>query len=384
MIWLTIAALSLLAVLFVLAPLLWKKRTEVTDEQVTPSILVDQLDELERDSESGLISESEADAARHEIKRRIVSAARRSKKTRSEPVSKGSLGLVFCAILVPAIAVGYYVVRGSPALPGIAYADRNGEREEAAKVAALVERLLLRLQRDPNGGDAEGWLLLGQTYLRLDRLEEAVQALEEVSNRDGNTSASWSMLAEALVRIEQGIVTPRAERAIEKALEMNPENPAAVFYKALALSQSGQDQDAYELLVTRLELARAYEPWMNPLVEQANRVGKSEGKPRLTVSDFVDVNEVGPIAADIIAATELSDEDRSDFIRSMVERLAGRLESEPGDLDGWLRLANAYTVLGEREQAIGAFERANALLSSTSSNDPRRLKVKKALADLKG
>ena len=148
--------LSLLAVLFVLAPLLWKKRTEVTDEQVTPSILVDQLDELERDSESGLISESEADAARHEIKRRIVSAARRSKKTRSEPVSKGSLGLVFCAILVPAIAVGYYVVRGSPALPGIAYADRNGEREEAAKVAALVERLLLRLQRDPNGGDAEG------------------------------------------------------------------------------------------------------------------------------------------------------------------------------------------------------------------------------------
>ena len=123
---------------------------------------------------------------------------------------------------------------------------------------------------------------------------------------------------------------------------------------------------------------------MNPLVEQANRVGKSEGKPRLTVSDFVDVNEVGPIAADIIAATELSDEDRSDFIRSMVERLAGRLESEPGDLDGWLRLANAYTVLGEREQAIGAFERANALLSSTSSNDPRRLKVKKALADLKG
>ncbi len=99
------------------------------------------------------------------------------------------------------------------------------------------------------------------------------------------------MLAEALVRIEQGIVTPRAERAIEKALEMNPENPAAVFYKALALSQSGQDQDAYELLVTRLELARAYEPWMNPLVEQANRVGKSEGKPRLTVSDFVDVTK---------------------------------------------------------------------------------------------
>jgi cytochrome c-type biogenesis protein CcmH len=384
MIWLTIAALSLIAVLFVLAPLLWNKRTEVTDEQVTPSILVDQLDELERDSESGLIAESEANAAKLEIKRRIISAARRSRNTRSEAASKGSLGLVFCALLVPAIAVGYYAFMGSPAVPGIAFADREGEREEARKVAALVEQLLARLQSDPNGGDTEGWLLLGQTYMRLGRLEEAVKALEEAADRDDSTSVSWSMLAEALVRVDQGIVTPRAGRAIEKALELDPENPAAAFYKAIALSQSGRDEDAHNLLVARLEAASAFEPWMNPLIEQANRIGKSLSRPRLTVSDFVDVNETGPTAADMAAAMELSDEDRSDFIRSMVERLADRLKGEPDDLNGWLRLANAYTVLGEREQAIGAFERANELLASAPANDPRRLRVEQALADLKG
>lgn len=49
------------------------------------------------------------------------------------------------------------------------------------------------------------------------------------------------------------------------------------------------------------------------------------------------------------------------MIRAMVNRLADRLEASPDDLDGWLRLARARTVLGETEQAADAYERAAAL-----------------------
>ena len=69
----------------------------------------------------------------------------------------------------------------------------------------------------------------------------------------------------------------------------------------------------------------------------------------------------GPTADDIAAAGELSSEDRGAFIRSMVERLAARLEENPDDAQGWAQLARSYEVLGETEKAAQARARAEAL-----------------------
>jgi tetratricopeptide (TPR) repeat protein len=54
------------------------------------------------------------------------------------------------------------------------------------------------------------------------------------------------------------------------------------------------------------------------------------------------------------------DADRGPMIRSMVERLAARLESAPHDADGWLRLMRARTVLGESDLAREALRKALA------------------------
>ena len=62
----------------------------------------------------------------------------------------------------------------------------------------------------------------------------------------------------------------------------------------------------------------------------------------------------GPSREDMAAAAQMSEKDRGDMIRGMVERLAGRLKENAGDIDGWQRLLRAYMVLGEREKAQGA------------------------------
>jgi cytochrome c-type biogenesis protein CcmH len=74
----------------------------------------------------------------------------------------------------------------------------------------------------------------------------------------------------------------------------------------------------------------------------------------------------GPLApqlspGDADAIERMSDEQREAMIRSMVERLAARLETTPDDRDGWLRLARAYEVLGEADKAKEARARAEAL-----------------------
>ncbi len=49
------------------------------------------------------------------------------------------------------------------------------------------------------------------------------------------------------------------------------------------------------------------------------------------------------------------------MIRTMVNRLADRLQENPDDLEGWKRLARAYEVLGETEKANHAHDRIRAL-----------------------
>jgi cytochrome c-type biogenesis protein CcmH len=71
--------------------------------------------------------------------------------------------------------------------------------------------------------------------------------------------------------------------------------------------------------------------------------------------------ERGPGAADMAAAAGMSPEDRQKMIRGMVDGLAARLEKNPDDSAGWLRLARAYGVLGENAKAAEAAGRAATL-----------------------
>ncbi|MDH5488550.1 MAG: c-type cytochrome biogenesis protein CcmI, partial [Rhodospirillaceae bacterium] len=56
----------------------------------------------------------------------------------------------------------------------------------------------------------------------------------------------------------------------------------------------------------------------------------------------------------MIDAQKMDGADQQEMIRSMVERLAARLQENPDDLEGWVRLERAYQVLGEAEKALGA------------------------------
>ena len=82
--------------------------------------------------------------------------------------------------------------------------------------------------------------------------------------------------------------------------------------------------------------------------------GTAPGAPPAT-------SPAGPSRADMEAATRMSDEERAAMIRSIVKRLADRLEENPDDREGWFRLARAYEVLGEMEKAGEARARAEAL-----------------------
>ncbi len=50
-----------------------------------------------------------------------------------------------------------------------------------------------------------------------------------------------------------------------------------------------------------------------------------------------------------------------DQIAAMTEKLAARMQEQPGDAEGWAMLARSYSVLGKHPEALQAYEKAVAL-----------------------
>jgi cytochrome c-type biogenesis protein CcmH len=66
----------------------------------------------------------------------------------------------------------------------------------------------------------------------------------------------------------------------------------------------------------------------------------------------------GPSTEDIRAAQEMSPEEQREMIEGMVAQLAARLEENPNDLQGWIRLGRSYNVLGKPNDARDALAKA--------------------------
>jgi cytochrome c-type biogenesis protein CcmH len=154
-----------------------------------------------------------------------------------------------------------------------------------------------------------------------------------------------------LVLAENGLVGARARDAFQQALALDAENAKALFYRGMAERQDGKHEQALATWRYMLEHAPADAAW-RPAVERqmASLVSEQSGAPQISEQD-------------IASADELEGSEREAMIRGMVDGLAERLEREGGDLQGWLRLARARMVLGEREAADAALRDAERYFS---------------------
>ncbi|MGI9387049.1 MAG: tetratricopeptide repeat protein, partial [Methyloligellaceae bacterium] len=92
---------------------------------------------------------------------------------------------------------------------------------------------------------------------------------------------------------------------------------------------------------------------------QARDMTCSEGgrpvKKRQTAPQIAGAGKKGPTAEQVAAASKMTAGDRSEMINQMVSGLAERLKEDGNDLEGWVKLVRAYTVLGKRDEALKAF-----------------------------
>lgn len=379
-VWLYIALL-LVAILLLVAGWLLRPRGGSQAEILGHDLRVyrDQLKELERDVERGLLDETEAEAARLEVQRRLLNASEQADKTsgntRARPLVAGLLALV-----LGGGSVGLYLVLGSPDIPDMPFVLReqvqrdmaaNGQAGGPAGMPELETALATlseKLKQNPD--NLEGWLLLGRTHLRLQNYQQSADAFANAEKQGATGAVFNAEYGVSLVFSEEGNVSDKAAALFHEALKERPRMILPRHHLALKLAREQRFEEAVQEWKNLLTLAKEGDEWVaivNRNIAEAARMGNLDPEtvapsPEFRVAHDRQKEFAPPLSRETVEDAErMGADEQSKMIQSMVERLANRLKDNPDDLAGWLRLGNAYRVLGRAADSADAYARAAAL-----------------------
>lgn len=353
MLWIGFALMSVAAVLAVLWPLARKPRADRAGSDLV--VYQDQLEEIGRDRNAGLIGEAEAEAARVEVSRRLLAAAdaKAQAPLPTQPLWHRRAAAVMALIVLLLLPVGLYAALGSPEIPDQPASARAATPQDHQSIAKLIGQVEEHLAQNPN--DGAGWQVIGPIYMRLGRFDDAVAAFRKSLALNGETAGRHSALGEALIGAANGVVTDEAKNEFERAVALDAREPKARFFLGLADEQDGNRDAAAAKWRAMLKDAPANAPWVGLVRESLARV---TGEP---VANEAPASS--PSQEEIAAAQDMPEAQRNEMIRGMVAKLADRLHTDGSDVEGWLRLVRAYAVLGERDQAKGAAADAKKALA---------------------
>lgn len=269
----------------------------------------------------------------------------------ASPLAKGAMSPMqrLAALGIMALlavgALGIYLVGGQPGLEGQPYAatearlaaippeELTGEEQE--------ERLRTIVRREP--GNPEALALLGR-FLALDgRHLEAIAMLER-SLRVQEDARVFSDLGQALVNLNEGTVTPEAERAFAAAMELDASLPEPAFFMGAAAYDAGDREAALGYWAGIVGRLPPDDPFRSAIaVRAADLLSRPAGGPQMMDPQDIDPDE-GPDA----------------MVSRMVAGLEAGLEADGSDVTRWMVLARVRAVLEDRDGAREAIAQARA------------------------
>lgn len=337
-----------------------------SSHEYNATIYYDQLNEIKRDLDRGVLSPLDGEALKAEIEKRLETNEKNITAEATNKQKKPSTRIpivmaILMAGVIPFMSYGLYFYLGSPEKKDLPFAKRkpvSSVDTTNVKMDVLVKKLRKRLDQDPD--QLKGWILLGKSLVNLNRFDDASKAFKRALEIAPNRAEIASFAAETSFMAQGGEFNQEVRYFFKLAQKINPREHKALYYLGLDAFMEKKYSTAIQYWVDLISISPVGAPWLDSVRDRlivASKAGKlkiSSFASRVKsqrLNDNQQSPEPSPTQEDIKNANDMSEKERKIFIRSMVDRLAERLKSEPNDLNGWRRLARAYRVLGEKQNA---------------------------------
>lgn len=298
MFWLAAAALSILALGFVVWPLAraHARRVRAADRQAEMRALYrDRLAELEAEAAAGQLDPETRQQVVDELGANLLAELPADEQPSPDAASRLRLrpAVWVLAVLLPVAALAVYLSAGEPAALELAGAARVLDLDPEADRSELEQwraRLARRVERAPTDGDS--WYLLGVARLQLTDFPGAAAAFAEAHRHIGpnpNVALYW---LQARYLASGGQLDEQSLRLAHSVLEARPNHPLVLEMFAIDAYRRGDFRSAVEQL--NRALANPLPPSQRAVLEG----GLAEARERLgTLTPTIDVNVSAPAAA---------------------------------------------------------------------------------------
>lgn len=226
-------------------------------------VLREQMAELERDRRDGRLDQAAYEHARHELERRTLDDAG-GESTKADFGGRKTILAVALAIAFPIAVMSLYVMLGTPeTITGKPAAKAGGGEGDhplsPEQITAMVERLSLRLQENPN--DGQGWLMLARSYAVLGRFPESAAAYGRALGLLPPDAQHYADFADVVAMAQGKSLLGEPEKLVRRALEIDGKN-----IKALALAGTiAFDRQNYPLAIREWQKVIALVPPESPV-----------------------------------------------------------------------------------------------------------------------
>lgn len=392
MFWIICGLITAITVLAIFLPFL-RHRSQPAAPTAAYDLRIyrDQLREVERDLDRGVIDPADAKRLRVEIGRKVLEADRLLGKATAAATSPAVLWPALGLAVVIGLTVWTYSKLGAPTLPDAPiaariaaaeehYANRPSQAEAVEQARAsqplppaadpeyleLIERLRTAVAERPN--DVTGLRLLAEHEARLGNSVAATAAQTQLVAVLGNkTSADdHARLAALMIESAGGLITPEAENHLAQSIRRDAKNGQARYLSGLLQIQNGRPDRAFPIWANLLVEGPENAPWIAPIRAVIMDLAWFAGEPGFELPPPAGATALpGPDADAISAAEDMTPEQRQQMIAGMVEGLQTRLETQGGPPEEWARLIGALGVMGRDSDAREVWTEAQTHFADT-------------------
>lgn len=247
--WIAAGALLLVALAFLLLPILRGRRAQAEEDRTALNVALyeERLAELTSQHSAGTLTAEQLEAGRADAARELLEDTENSDKPRIAKLGR-SVPLI-AAVLVPLMGYGLYMYWGASDKVQMA----RQFSEQPRTVEEMTAHLEQAVQEQPDS--AEAWYFLGRTYMNQERPADAAKAFGRVVEIAGRQPELLGQLAQALYFAGDRQWSDKLQALTDEALQGDPQEVTSLGLLGIAAFEEARYQDAvrfWEQLVAAL------------------------------------------------------------------------------------------------------------------------------------
>lgn len=238
--WLAAGLLLLVALSFLLIPVLRERRAQREEDRTALNVALyqERVAELQAQQAEGVLDAAQLDSGRAEAARELLADTEGAAAPRVSRLGK-PLPLL-AAVLVPVLGLGLYLHFGA--------ADKVELTREFAQAPQSMEEMTQRLERAvaAQPDSAEGLYFLGRTYMAQDRQADAAKMFERAANLSGRQPELLGQWAQAQYFADGKKWSEQIQKLTDEALKADPKEVTSLGLLGIAAFEGERYQEAID------------------------------------------------------------------------------------------------------------------------------------------